>query len=158
MSKRSRDTSPEPPDSLSSTSKMIPSSPSRHKYPHMEHSPEQSNTLMHCSLPPHKGDLTFPTYEAYESHYLQTHVNRCSECTKNFPSDLLLTRHIEENHDPVMEERKERGEKTVLPPPCYAIVCLKMNGMSWRCIVWLFCRGVWEEMFDASEAEEAFDW
>ncbi|EGD92582.1 hypothetical protein TESG_00155 [Trichophyton tonsurans CBS 112818] len=112
MSKRSRDTSPEPPDALSSASKMISSSPSRHKYPHMEHSPEQPNTLMHCSLPPHKGDLTFPTYEAYESHYLQTHVNRCSACAKNFPSDLLLTRHIEENHDPVMEERKERGEKT----------------------------------------------
>ncbi|EFR00708.1 C2H2 type zinc finger domain-containing protein [Nannizzia gypsea CBS 118893] len=116
MSKRSRDTSQEPPDAPStSTPSTIPSSPPRHKYPHMDRSSEQPgplNTLMHCTLPPHKGDLTFPTYEAYESHYLQTHINRCSECAKNFPSDLLLTRHIEENHDPVMEERKERGEKT----------------------------------------------
>ncbi|KAA8643089.1 hypothetical protein EYZ11_006175 [Aspergillus tanneri] len=68
--------------------------------------------LMHCSLPPHRGTLSFSSYEEYEVHYLQAHVNRCSECGRNFPTDRILNLHIEENHDPLTAEKRERGEKT----------------------------------------------
>ncbi|KAL1968991.1 hypothetical protein VTN77DRAFT_825 [Rasamsonia byssochlamydoides] len=68
--------------------------------------------VMRCSLPPHREALTFSSYEEYEVHYLQTHVNRCSECGKNFPTHHFLNLHIEENHDPLIATRRERGEKT----------------------------------------------
>lgn len=68
---------------------------------------------MRCSLPPHRDTLEFPSYEEYELHYLQNHVNRCSECGKNFPTLHILNIHIEENHDPVILARRDRGEKTV---------------------------------------------
>ncbi|KAJ5343135.1 Zinc finger C2H2 [Penicillium brevicompactum] len=68
--------------------------------------------VMHCSLPPHRETLSFTSYENYEVHYLQNHVNRCSECSKNFPGSHLLNIHIEENHDPLIAARRARGEKT----------------------------------------------
>ncbi|KAJ5958292.1 Zinc finger C2H2 [Penicillium vulpinum] len=74
-----------------------------------------TNTLpevMHCSLPPHRETLSFASYEDYEVHYLQSHVNRCSECSKNFPTGHLLNLHIEENHDPLAAARRARGDKT----------------------------------------------
>lgn len=40
-------------------------------------------------------------------------MNRCSECGKNFPTELFLNLHIEENHDALVAARRERGEKTV---------------------------------------------
>ncbi|KAH8434629.1 uncharacterized protein LDX57_012271 [Aspergillus melleus] len=43
---------------------------------------------------------------------MQTHVNRCSECGKNFPTGHFLSLHIEENHDPLVATRRERGDKT----------------------------------------------
>jgi hypothetical protein len=81
---------------------------------------DESNTsigvnieVMRCSLPPHKDVYTFPSYEDYEVHYTQFHVNRCSECRKNFPTPHFLQLHIEENHDPLNEARKARGDKIV---------------------------------------------
>ncbi|KAL4870506.1 hypothetical protein BDV12DRAFT_165736 [Aspergillus spectabilis] len=68
--------------------------------------------VMHCSLPPHRGALSFASYEDYEVHYQQAHVNRCTECGRNFPTELFLNLHIEENHDPLAAARRERGEKT----------------------------------------------
>jgi hypothetical protein len=68
---------------------------------------------MLCSLPPHRQALAFPTYEAYEVHYAQAHVNRCLECGSNFPTAHYLALHIAENHDPLNEARKARGEKIV---------------------------------------------
>ncbi|KXG49733.1 Zinc finger, C2H2 [Penicillium griseofulvum] len=68
--------------------------------------------VMHCSLPPHRETLQFTSYEDYEVHYLQCHVNRCSECSKNFPTGHLLNLHIEENHDPLAAARRARGDKT----------------------------------------------
>ncbi|KAJ6185584.1 hypothetical protein N7519_006885 [Penicillium mononematosum] len=50
--------------------------------------------------------------EDYEVHYLQSHVNRCSECSKNFPTGHFLNIHIEENHDPLAAARRARGDKT----------------------------------------------
>lgn len=86
------------------------------------------NTLpevMHCSLPPHRETLSFASYEEYEVHYLQSHVNRCSECSRNFPTGHLLNLHIEENHDPLAAARRARGEKTVsLTPSSFQLMCV----------------------------------
>lgn len=66
---------------------------------------------MKCLLPPHQ-PLSFSSYEDYDVHYQKNHVNRCSECHRNFPSDHYLGLHIAENHDPLNEARRARGEKT----------------------------------------------
>jgi hypothetical protein len=77
---------------------------------------EPAVEVMHCSLPPHREVISFSSYEDYEVHYLQTHVNRCSECGKNFPTDRFLNLHIEENHDPLVAAKRDKGEKTVRQP------------------------------------------
>lgn len=90
----------------------IPSSTS--KFLHLgPGSGEGLATEMRCSLPPHRGTLTFASFEEYDVHYAKTHTNRCLECRKNFPTDHFLNLHIEENHDALVSVRKERGEKTV---------------------------------------------
>ena len=70
------------------------------------------NHSISCSLPPH-ASVTFPTFEAYEIHYEQHHLHRCTECHKNFPSNHYLQLHISENHDPIIAVKRERGERTV---------------------------------------------
>lgn len=65
---------------------------------------------MKCRLPPHE-PMPFSTHEAYEIHYRKEHLNRCVGCRKNFPSDHYLLLHQAENHDPINEARKARGEK-----------------------------------------------
>jgi len=67
---------------------------------------------MKCSLPPHRETLSFPSLESYEVHYNKTHLNRCLECRKNFPTEHFLNLHIEENHDALVSVRRERGQKT----------------------------------------------
>ncbi|KAJ6022288.1 hypothetical protein N7540_007792 [Penicillium herquei] len=76
--------------------------------------------VMHCALPPHRETLSFASYEDYEVHYLQAHVNRCSQCGKNFPTGHFLNLHIEENHDPLVAARKARGDKTY---SCFVETC-----------------------------------
>ncbi|RDW70285.1 hypothetical protein BP5796_08682 [Coleophoma crateriformis] len=71
-----------------------------------------TTTAMRCSLPGHRQTVSFPSYEEYEIHYSKTHMNRCLECRKNFPTEHFLSLHIQENHDALIEVRKERGEKT----------------------------------------------
>lgn len=73
----------------------------------------QPSTEMRCSLPPHRQTLVFASYEEYEVHYNKSHVNRCMECRKNFPTEHFLNLHIEENHDALVSVKRERGEKTV---------------------------------------------
>ncbi|KAK8090286.1 hypothetical protein PG997_005247 [Apiospora hydei] len=53
--------------------------------------------------------LAFRSYTDYETHYHKAHSNRCFECRKNFPSDHLLSVHIEEQHDAFAAVRRERG-------------------------------------------------
>lgn len=107
-------------DPVLSTTTKVP--PTKITIPSPEPSVEtQNQQIMRCSLPPHKDTITFSNYDDYESHYLKTHVNRCSECGKNFPTQHILNIHIEENHDPLILARRDRGEKTVstkLPPSC----------------------------------------
>jgi len=69
--------------------------------------------VMRCSLPPHRQTISFTTFEEYEVHYNKCHVNRCSECRKNFPTAHLLDLHISENHNPLVGVLKDRGERTV---------------------------------------------
>lgn len=68
---------------------------------------------MKCSLPPHPETLTFSTFEDFELHYAKIHAHRCPECRKNFPTEHFLGLHIEENHDPLIDARRAKGEKTV---------------------------------------------
>ncbi|KAG5982086.1 hypothetical protein E4U55_002300 [Claviceps digitariae] len=65
-----------------------------------------------CSLPPHREPLAFISYQEYESHYNNFHTNRCLECRKNFPSEHLLSVHIEEFHDPLVRVKRDKGEHT----------------------------------------------
>ncbi|KAH0544398.1 hypothetical protein FGG08_001424 [Glutinoglossum americanum] len=122
MVKRSR----EDPDSVSEagtpisegTSPVAASSPVNPlhsvKYVELDNVEAQSENIevMRCSLPPHRQSISFASFEAYEVHYAKAHVNRCSECRKNFPTEHFLSLHIEENHDPLNEVRKARGGKT----------------------------------------------
>lgn len=68
--------------------------------------------VMRCSLPPHEA-LAFASFEEYDVHYRKTHMNRCSECQKNFPDEHFLHLHIAEHHDPISATKRERGEQTV---------------------------------------------
>ena len=68
---------------------------------------------MKCSLPPHHDTISFSTFEDFEIHYAKEHAHRCPECRKNFPTEKFLGLHISENHDPLTEARKAKGEKTV---------------------------------------------
>ncbi|KAI9841729.1 MAG: hypothetical protein M1838_003432 [Thelocarpon superellum] len=88
--------------------------PPSSKHTHLEEGtppPTEDASVMRCSLPPHPETLHFPSYEAYDIHYAQHHVNRCSECARNFPTNHFLELHIEENHDPLNEARQARGDK-----------------------------------------------
>ncbi|KAL2825615.1 hypothetical protein BDW59DRAFT_71552 [Aspergillus cavernicola] len=119
MAKRSR-SSRSPSIDPSPESRSRPSSPdslSSALIPAKIHLPDASSNpaveeVMRCSLPPHRDTLSFSSYEDYEVHYQQAHVNRCTECARNFPTGLLLNLHIEENHDPLVAAKRERGEKT----------------------------------------------
>ncbi|OTB20681.1 hypothetical protein K445DRAFT_313172 [Daldinia sp. EC12] len=73
---------------------------------------ENGTFIMKCSLPPHRDVLSFRTYTEYEAHHNRTHMNRCVECGKNFPSEHLLNVHIEECHDAFAAVKREKGEHT----------------------------------------------
>lgn len=82
------------------------------KYLQVPDEPAGSRATMKCSLAPHSETLSFNTFEEFEIHYAQVHSNRCSSCQKNFPTPHFLDLHISENHDPLIEARKAREEKT----------------------------------------------
>lgn len=70
--------------------------------------------IMKCSLPGHLEGLSFSSFEDFEIHHSKFHAHRCPECHNNFPSELYLELHIGENHDPLAEARRAKGEKTVM--------------------------------------------
>ncbi len=73
--------------------------------------PAHATSTMICLL--HKDKLAFQSYDEYESHYNKTHLNRCLECRRNFPSSYLLAVHIEDCHDSLAEVKRDKGEHTV---------------------------------------------
>ena len=85
------------------------------KYAHLDDMEEASKPtqVISCSLSPHREPIPFSSYEEFEVHYAQAHVNRCSECRRNFPTEHFLQLHIGENHDPLNDVRKAKGEKIV---------------------------------------------
>jgi hypothetical protein len=68
--------------------------------------------IMRCSLPPHE-PLAFTSFDEYDVHYQKTHMNRCSDCQKNFPDEHFMHLHIAEYHDPINAAKRDQGEKTV---------------------------------------------
>lgn len=119
MSKRSRSSSRSPSTGPPMQNRPRSSSPAssitslgRTKFHHLDPA-NSAAAVMHCSLPPHRGALSFSSHEDYEVHYLQAHVNRCLECRRNFPTGHFLSLHIEENHDPLIAAKRGRGDKTV---------------------------------------------
>ena len=119
MPKRRRDGSPDlTNDPLSSdldnqTPGSIDESSHSPKYVQTTGCTAPRKTAMKCSLPPHLETLLFSTFEEFEVHYAKAHANRCPECRKNFPTEHFLELHIEENHDPLVEAKRAKGEKTV---------------------------------------------
>ncbi|KAL9629243.1 MAG: hypothetical protein Q9164_006960 [Protoblastenia rupestris] len=67
--------------------------------------------VMKCSLPPHTETLSFDSFEDFEIHYAKSHAHRCYECRNNFPTEHFLGLHISENHDPLNEVKRAKGEK-----------------------------------------------
>ena len=119
MNKRSRVSSSSSSDSTSGHSPTANSldnqstNAEEHSSKYFHFSSECRRWRMKCSLPPHSEVLSFPTIQEFEIHYHKAHANRCSECKKNFPSELFLDLHISENHDPLNASRRAHGEKTV---------------------------------------------
>ncbi|ESZ95009.1 hypothetical protein SBOR_4629 [Sclerotinia borealis F-4128] len=93
-------------------STSIPTPPTSSKIVHLDQGSGEGPSVMRCSLPGHHRTLSFLSYDDYEVHYKKSHMNRCLECRKNFPSEHFLNLHIEENHDALVSVRKDRGEKT----------------------------------------------
>ena len=104
--KRSREATVSSEDEMSSSDDSAISQPSPIKRVQLD----ASNGKQPVSGP----RITFSTFEEYSVHYQQNHLNRCSECGTNFPSDHYLQLHIAENHDPIVAIKRERGERTVM--------------------------------------------
>ncbi|KAL8942094.1 MAG: hypothetical protein Q9216_001860 [Gyalolechia sp. 2 TL-2023] len=122
MGKRSREDSPPSGDTDSTYPSPSPSRADRYNPVHEPRSTKylqvsdeataRQSVAMKCSLAPHSETLTFTTFEDFEVHYAQVHTNRCSECQRNFPTEHFLSLHISENHDPLVEARRAKEEKT----------------------------------------------
>lgn len=88
-----------------------------------KHSSATTKSAMQCSLPPHAQALYFDSIAAFEIHYQKDHTNRCSSCSKNFPTAHFLTLHIDEVHNPLRAELASKGEKTYA---CFVEDCEKI--------------------------------
>lgn len=97
------------------------------KYTELESEDQEDRQTFTCLLPGHN-PLTFPLYISFESHYTQTHTNRCRSCHKNFPSAHFLSLHISENHDPILATKRDNGDKTYA---CFVEGCEKVC-QDWR--------------------------
>ncbi|KAK6203412.1 uncharacterized protein RJT21DRAFT_82439 [Scheffersomyces amazonensis] len=65
-----------------------------------------------CNIPPcHLNPILFKDYLAYESHITTNHTFICQQCHRRFPSNSILTLHIDENHNPFLKIKQERGDK-----------------------------------------------
>ena len=105
------------------------------KYVQTSESDLQHKPAMKCSLPPHTETISFDTFDDFEEHYAKIHAHRCQQCHKNFPSDHLMSLHIEENHDPLVQAKQARGEKTVGFPPLASDEISALMNIQYRCFV-----------------------
>ncbi|KAL9103498.1 MAG: hypothetical protein Q9163_001454 [Psora crenata] len=118
MPKRSREESPfeylpspVSPVADSKTPEPVDTTVHSAKYSHIS-TVGITRAVMKCSLPPHDETLTFETFEDFEIHYAKSHTHRCSDCRRNFPTEHFLDLHISENHDPLNQAKRARGDKT----------------------------------------------
>lgn len=51
----------------------------------------------------------FTNYLEYEHHIITHHDYECEECHRQFPSNSILNHHIDENHNPILAIKQERG-------------------------------------------------
>lgn len=125
MAKRSREASVSSLDEATPSttqSRSISAEPIGHAAKYSQTDLQDQTASMRCLLPPHK-PITFSSYPEYETHYNQTHSNRCSECKANFPTAHFLELHIAENHDPLIAAQRDRGVKTFA---CFVESCEKV--------------------------------
>lgn len=125
MAKRSREASTssiEEETSSTPRSQIINTESVGHPAKYSQTDSQTQTTNMRCLLPPH-APITFSSYPEYETHYNQTHSNRCSECKANFPTAHFLSLHITENHDPLIAAQRDRGEKVFA---CFVEGCEKV--------------------------------
>jgi hypothetical protein len=70
-----------------------------------------------CREPPgcDRRPLSFWSAADYEYHYTLAHRFRCEACPdhRTFPGERWLDMHFAECHDPQIQIRRERGERTV---------------------------------------------
>ncbi|KAF2229698.1 hypothetical protein EV356DRAFT_510265 [Viridothelium virens] len=98
-------------ESSESDSQGVASSPAKYVQLGEEASNSKDANLISCQLPPHE-PISFTSIGEFENHYQKEHTHRCLDCRRNLPSDHFLGLHIAENHDPLNEIRREKGEKT----------------------------------------------
>ena len=108
---------------------------------------------MKCSLPPH-AVLSFATFADFENHYAQAHTNRCSSCHRNFPTEHFLSLHISENHDPLEQARKAKGEKTYR---CFVDGCEKVCSTPQKRRMHLTDKHVFPKSYDFSIVNDGID-
>ena len=125
--KRSRRDSVSPPGASSTPNSREQSADVKIVHLGSDSAPACAAVVMKCSLPPHE-PLAFASFDEFDIHYQKTHVNRCSECHKNFPDDRFLLLHIAEYHDPIVAAKRDQGEKTVGPmSPCLFSLVLPVS-------------------------------
>jgi hypothetical protein len=115
---------------------------------------QRAGLTMQCSLPPHRHALGFPNIEAFEVHYAKDHSNRCSECSKNFPSAHFLTLHIDENHNPLREELQAQGEKTY---GCFVEDCEKQCSTPQKRRLHLIDKHAFPKMYNFRVVDKGID-
>ncbi|RPB03711.1 hypothetical protein L873DRAFT_1825989 [Choiromyces venosus 120613-1] len=99
-------------DQEDTTSQELSSESSYPKHVRLDPLTNKQTPSISCFLPPNCSGKPFDSHEQFETHYIQAHSNRCHECSRNFPSPRFLELHIAENHDPLTELKRERGDKT----------------------------------------------
>ena len=68
-----------------------------------------------CRTPPcHKDPPCFANIEAFERHHHQVHALACIECRLHFPTERILSLHLEERHDPFVEVQRANHKYKVL--------------------------------------------
>jgi hypothetical protein len=58
------------------------------------------------------------SFKEFESHYINAHKHQCSQCSRTFPSDRLLSIHLDESHDSYFWAMSKKS------PPIPIYLCL----------------------------------
>lgn len=83
------------------------------KRPREEYSPTNdaiSTQGIYCNYYPCT-QLVFTNYQEYEHHVVSTHEFVCQSCQKKFPDNHFLLLHIDENHNPLLLIKRDRGDR-----------------------------------------------